>query len=113
MRRGLETSPYQLRKEAKAIAGGCERCEDRLVGLMADFVDGLHRVARRTPQVETAAFRLEAAAERYLGGDVGKESLAEVRRAMEEWLLMRREQSELETARLRAVSVVTGEWEVP
>lgn len=80
---------------------------------MADFVDGLHRVARRTPQVESAAFRLEQAAERYLGGDVGKESLADVRKSLEEWLLMRREQSELEMARLRMLGTVTGEWEVP
>lgn len=113
MRKGVETSPYQLRRDAKVIAGGCERCEDRLLGLMADFVDGLHRVARRTPQVESAAFVLEQAAERYLGGDTSKESLAGMRSALEAWLLMRREQSELEMARLRALSVVTGDWEVP
>ncbi len=108
-RRGLESTPYQMRRDAKRIAGGCERCEDELLKVMADFVDGLHRVARRTPQVETASFRLEGAAERYLAGDVSPEARAEIRAALEAWLLMRREQSDLEMARLRALSVVTGD----
>lgn len=111
-RRGLETSPYQMRRDAKRLSEGCERCEGELLKVMADFVDGLHRVARGTPRVRDVDWRLEQAASRYFDGhDYTREAWTELAQAIREWQLKQREQSELEMARLRALSVVTGDFD--